>query len=49
MNTNGFVQGSISSYDGFIRNLDVSRDTEYAFNLLDKEGNIVYLAGGNEI
>ncbi len=45
MNTNGFVQGSISSYDGFIRNLDVSRDTEYAFNLLDKEGNIVYLAG----
>lgn len=45
MEANGFVQGSISSYDGFIRNLDASGNTEYAFNIWDREGNIVYLAG----
>lgn len=47
MQTNGFLKGSISSYDGFTRNLDTSRDTEYAFNIfnLDKEDNTVYLAG----
>lgn len=45
MEAKGFVKGSISSYDGFMRNLDASHDTEYAFNILDKKGNIVYLAG----
>lgn len=45
MEAKGFVKGSISSYDGFTRNLDASHDTEYAFNILDKKGNTVYLAG----
>lgn len=45
MRAKGYVRGSISSYDGFIRNLDASHDTEYAFNILDKENNTVYLAG----
>lgn len=45
MVANGFVQGSISSYDGFIRNLDTVGDTEYAFNILDKEDNAIYPAG----
>lgn len=40
----GFTHGSISSYDGFIRNFD-SSDTEYSFNIFDKQGTKVYLAG----
>lgn len=41
---NGFTRGSISSYDGFVRNFDAT-DTEYSFNIFDKKGEQVYLAG----
>lgn len=41
---NGFTHGSISSYDGFIRNFD-SSDTGYSFNIFDKKENNVYCAG----
>ena len=37
--------GSISSYDGFIRNLDDVSGSEYAFNLFDRNGTTVYQAG----
>ena len=33
-----FTAGSLSSYDGFIRNLDSSSDTVYCFNLFDRIG-----------
>lgn len=45
MRENGFVAGSISSYDGFVRNLDDASGQEYAFNLFDKAGGSVYQAG----
>ncbi|MEZ3462551.1 MAG: hypothetical protein K1W23_10460 [Lachnospiraceae bacterium] len=45
MKENGFVLGSISSYDGFIRNLDDVSGSEYAFNLFDRNGTTVYQAG----
>ncbi len=45
MRENGFVMGSISSYDGFVRNLDGGSGTEYAFNIFDREGTTVYQAG----
>lgn len=45
MRANGFVLGSISSYDGFVRNLDDASGTEYAFNLFDRVGTAVYQAG----
>ncbi len=34
----GFTKGSVSSYDGFVRNLDTS-DTEYGINIFDRVGN----------
>lgn len=40
----GFTHGSISSYDGFVRNFD-SSGTDYSFNIFDKKGEQVYLAG----
>lgn len=40
---NGFTLGSISSYDGFIRNLDDS-GLSYSFNLYDRTGQNVYPA-----
>lgn len=40
---NHFTNGYLSSYDGFIRNLDES-DTPYAFDLYDRRGNTVYRA-----
>ena len=40
----GFTHGSISSYDGFIRNLD-RRELDYAMNLYDLAGGTVRLAG----
>lgn len=40
---NGYTRGSISSYDGFIRNLDDS-GTGYSFNLYDRVGQNVYPA-----
>lgn len=33
-----FTAGNISSYDGFIRNLDSTSDTAYSFNLFDRVG-----------
>lgn len=45
MKANGFVRGSISSYDGFVRNLDDVSGLEYAFNLFDRVGGSVYQAG----
>ena len=36
----GFTYGSISSYDGYVRNLD-TRDNSYAYNLFDRIGNEV--------
>lgn len=40
---NGYTLGSISSYDGFCRNLDDS-DTSYSFNIYDKVDQTVYSA-----
>lgn len=45
MKANGFVRGSISSYDGFIRNLDDVSGSEYAFNLFNRDGKSVHQAG----
>lgn len=45
MTSEGFTRGNISSYDGFVRNLDADSGTEYAFNLYDRTGNRVSLAG----
>lgn len=40
----GFTAGTISSYDGFSRNLDES-GTEFSFNIYDKtEGNVIHAA-----
>lgn len=40
MQENGFTRGNISSYDGFVRNLDGSGES-YSFNLYDREGSTV--------
>ena len=40
----GYTAGSISSYDGFSRNLDKRTDTVYAFNIYDKVGQTAYTA-----
>lgn len=37
----GFVYGSLSSYDGFVRNLDSVSDQEYYFNIFDRVDNRV--------
>ena len=39
----GHTRGSISSYDGFIRTMDVT-DTSYSFNVYDREGEKLTLA-----
>ena len=39
----GYTHGALTSYDGFIRNLD-SREGTYALDLYDKEGQVVYPA-----
>lgn len=39
----GYTLGSISSYDGFSRNLDES-DTSYSFNIYDRLDNTIYPA-----
>ena len=41
---NGYTCGSISSYDGFVRNLD-GRALEYALNLYDFSDGTIYPAG----
>ena len=40
----GYTSGTLTSYDGFTRNLDV-RGENYRFNLFDRNGGTVYLAG----
>lgn len=40
----GFTRGVLSSYDGFTRNLD-QRGTGYAYNLFDRQGQVIYNAG----
>lgn len=43
----GLTYGSISSYDGFVRNLDDSGEG-YTFNIYDRVGNMVYGAAALE-
>lgn len=40
----GYTNGAISSYDGFVRNLDTT-DREYQLNLYDRVGRDVYPVG----
>ena len=41
---NNYTLGSISSYNGFVRNLDESGNS-YSYNLYDREENTIYGAG----
>ena len=41
---NGYLLGALSSYDGFVRNLDGVSGAEYAFNLYSRLGEAVYPA-----
>lgn len=43
MISKGYTRGAISSYDGFIRNLD-ERETSYSFPIYDREGQYIYSA-----
>lgn len=45
MISHGYTLGSISSYDGFIRNMDSGSGTDYSFNIFDRNGDNVYQAG----
>lgn len=38
----GYTHGYLASYDGFTRNLD-NRETEYSFNVFDRQGSTLYL------
>lgn len=41
--SSGYTHGCLSSYDGFIRNLDSSGET-YSYNVSDRAGSVVYPA-----
>lgn len=41
---NGYTLGVLSSYDGFVRNLDVSGNTDFEFMLFDQQQQTVYPA-----
>lgn len=43
MTENGYTRGTISSYDGFTRNLDTS-GTDYTFNIFDRYENSIGIA-----
>lgn len=43
MTDSGYTHGTISSYDGFVRNLD-SRAVSYSLNLYDRDGGTIYPA-----
>ena len=43
MQKNGYTAGSITSYDGFTRNLDNS-NTSYTYTIFDRVGQTVYTA-----
>lgn len=45
MISRGYTLGSISSFDGFIRNMDSTSGTDYSFNIFDRDGDNVYQAG----
>lgn len=47
MTEHGYTHGSISSYDGFLCNLD-DRDTLYSLNLFDRVGGVIYQAASME-
>lgn len=40
----GYTYGSLSSFDGFVRNLDDMSNSAYAYNIFDREGNVIYPA-----
>ncbi|MBQ8551878.1 MAG: hypothetical protein IJ428_03585 [Clostridia bacterium] len=40
---NGFTHATLTSYDGYTRNLDKT-GSEYAFNIFDRVGNDIYIA-----
>lgn len=40
----GYVYGSLSSFDGYVRNLDNISGTVYGFDIYDRVGNTVYPA-----
>ena len=41
----GYVYGTISAYDGFMRSFDVREDTSYSYNLIAKYAGNVYDVG----
>lgn len=43
----GYTNGYLTSYDGFTRNLD-TRESAYSFNIFDRSGSTVYMAGRME-
>lgn len=45
MKAGGYTFGSLSSYDGFVRNLDDASGSEYAFDLFKRDGAAIYRAG----
>jgi hypothetical protein len=47
LKANGYTNGTLTSYDGFTRNLD-TRGESYKYNLFDLNGNNVYLAAKME-
>ena len=42
---NGYVYGTISAYDGFMRTFDVREDVSYSYNLIAKYSSNVYDVG----
>lgn len=41
---NGYTFGSLSSFDGFVRNLDEVSGAVYAYNIFDREESVIYPA-----
>ncbi|MCD8022676.1 MAG: hypothetical protein LUF30_06805 [Lachnospiraceae bacterium] len=41
MTENGYTRGTIMSADGYVRSFDSSGDTEFAFSLYHRDGNVV--------
>lgn len=44
----GYIYGSISAYDGFMRNFDARENVSYSYNLIDKYAGNVYDIGRYE-
>ena len=45
---NGYLYGTVSAYDGFMRNFDIRENVSYAYNLLAKYAGDVYDVGRYE-